>query len=61
MNFLDSDLMYAPSIGRHEIPNSYLNRVSFGGRTQTLRNAARRLLWQAPFSGWHAQLFGPPS
>lgn len=61
MNILDSDLMCAPSIGRHEMLNSYLHRVSFGGRTQTLRNAARRLLWQASFAGWHAQLLGPPS
>lgn len=61
MSLLHADLLFAPVLGKYEIPNSYLLRVSTGGRTQTLRNAARRLLWQASFVGCHAQLTGPPS
>jgi hypothetical protein len=61
MTLLHADLLFAPSFGKYEIPNSYLHRVCTGGRTQTLRNAARRLLWQASFAGCDAQLIGPPS
>jgi len=61
MSLLHADLLFAPAFGKYEIPNSYLHRVSTGGRTQTLRNAARRLLWQASIAGCNAQFTGPPS
>lgn len=55
MKSLNPNILLAPALGANEILNSYLARVSTGGRTQTLRNAARRLLWPASLVRYDAK------